>query len=140
MSNPNKKEIPRCSNCGEKETRHDMNNDLCAICSNPFIPNTEKEEQSWDCFDELNKKIFEICNRPMMGKWSVMQSCYDVKELLKQTEEKERQRIIKEIEEIATINRDNYTGEKKTINESVLLFLEDYKSIISPSEQDKEVG
>ena len=31
-------EVSRCKNCGEKETRHDMNHNLCAICSKPFEP------------------------------------------------------------------------------------------------------
>jgi hypothetical protein len=44
----------------------------------------EKERRAkllkeWGVFDETNRKIFEICNRPNMGEWSVMQNCLDIR-------------------------------------------------------------
>ncbi len=41
------------------------------------------QSSDWNTFGKLERKIFEICNRPVMGeKWSVMQSCYDIKNLI----------------------------------------------------------
>ena len=84
---------------------------------------TDPLEKNWEEFVRASLKSASLNGRDQSA-MNIIKT--NLVQLIQHIAKEERRKTVEHMREIATINRDSYTGKWQEINEHVLLFLADY--------------